>query len=42
MKSSMWRGLACGLALLAATMVLLANLITDIAYAFVDPRVRYE
>ena len=31
-----------GVALMAAVLVLSANLITDIAYAFVDPRVRYE
>jgi peptide/nickel transport system permease protein len=31
-----------GVALIAATLVLLANLITDIAYAVVDPRVRYQ
>ena len=30
-----------GIALLTATIVLLANLLTDIAYAFVDPRIRY-
>jgi peptide/nickel transport system permease protein len=30
-----------GVALLTATIVLLANLFTDIAYAFVDPRIRY-
>ncbi len=31
-----------GIALMAATMVLLANLLTDIAYAVADPRIRYE
>jgi peptide/nickel transport system permease protein len=31
-----------GIALMAATAVLLANLVTDIAYAVVDPRIRYE
>jgi peptide/nickel transport system permease protein len=31
-----------GIALMAATAVLLANLFTDIAYAVVDPRIRYE
>jgi peptide/nickel transport system permease protein len=30
-----------GVALMTATIVLLANLLTDIAYAFVDPRIRY-
>ena len=33
--------LQMGMALMVATMVLLANLLTDIAYVFVDPRVRY-
>ena len=31
-----------GMALITATMVLFANLVTDITYAFVDPRIRYE
>ena len=31
-----------GIALMAATVVLLANLLTDIAYALADPRIRYE
>jgi peptide/nickel transport system permease protein len=31
-----------GIALMAATVVLLANLLTDIAYAIADPRIRYE
>jgi peptide/nickel transport system permease protein len=31
-----------GIALMAAVAVLMANLITDIAYAIVDPRIRYE
>ena len=31
-----------GMALVTSTMILLANLITDVAYAFVDPRIRYE
>jgi ABC-type dipeptide/oligopeptide/nickel transport system permease component len=31
-----------GIALMAATVVLLANLFTDIAYAIADPRIRYE
>jgi peptide/nickel transport system permease protein len=31
-----------GIALMAAVAVLLANLITDIAYALVDPRIRYD
>jgi peptide/nickel transport system permease protein len=34
--------LQMGMALMVATMVMLANLIADIAYVFVDPRVRYE
>lgn len=34
--------LQIGIALLTATMVLMANLITDIAYAVVDPRIRYD
>jgi len=31
-----------GIALMAAVAVLLANLLTDIAYALVDPRIRYD
>jgi peptide/nickel transport system permease protein len=31
-----------GIALMAATVVLLANLLTDLAYALADPRIRYE
>lgn len=31
-----------GILLIAAIMILVANLITDIAYAFVDPRIRYD
>jgi peptide/nickel transport system permease protein len=31
-----------GIALMAAIAVLLANLLTDLAYGFVDPRIRYE
>jgi peptide/nickel transport system permease protein len=31
-----------GIALLSAVAVLLANLLTDIAYALVDPRIRYD
>jgi len=31
-----------GMALVTSTMVLLANLVTDVAYAFADPRIRYE
>lgn len=34
--------LQMGIALLAAVAVLLANLLTDVAYAFVDPRIRYD
>jgi ABC-type dipeptide/oligopeptide/nickel transport system permease component len=31
-----------GIALMAAVAVLLANLLTDIAYSLVDPRIRYD
>ncbi len=31
-----------GLSIIIALMVLLANLCADIAYAIVDPRIRYE
>jgi len=31
-----------GLAMIIAIMVLLANLIADIAYAIADPRIRYD
>jgi peptide/nickel transport system permease protein len=31
-----------GIALMAATIVLLANLFTDVAYGLVDPRIRHE
>jgi peptide/nickel transport system permease protein len=34
--------LQIGIALMAATAVLLANLLTDVAYAMVDPRIRYD
>jgi len=34
--------LVMGMALITSAMVLLANLITDITYAFVDPRIRYD
>jgi len=34
--------LQMGIALLSAVAVLLANLLTDIAYALVDPRIRYD
>ncbi len=34
--------LIMGISLLVATTVLLANLLTDIAYAFADPRIRYQ
>ena len=40
--SLLLQGTSIGVALMVATLILLANLITDIAYAFVDPRVRYE
>ena len=31
-----------GLSLVVAIFVLLANLVTDVAYAVVDPRIRYS
>ena len=31
-----------GLALISAIIVLVSNLLTDIVYAFIDPRIRYE
>jgi peptide/nickel transport system permease protein len=31
-----------GMTLIVSTMVLLSNLLTDIGYAFLDPRIRYE
>ena len=31
-----------GMALITSVMVLAANLLTDVVYAFVDPRIRYE
>lgn len=34
--------LQLGITLMSATIVLLANLITDITYGIVDPRIRYE
>ena len=34
--------LIMGMTLFLAVMILLANLITDVVYAFVDPRIRYE
>jgi len=34
--------LQMGIALLSAVAVLLANLVTDLAYALVDPRIRYD
>lgn len=34
--------LILGLTLILATVVLLANLVTDVAYALVDPRIRYQ
>jgi peptide/nickel transport system permease protein len=30
-----------GIALLAAALIMLANLLTDVAYLFIDPRIRY-
>jgi peptide/nickel transport system permease protein len=34
--------LIMGIILITATAVLLANLMTDITYALIDPRIRYE
>ena len=34
--------LVMGLILILAIMILLVNLLTDVAYALVDPRVRYD
>lgn len=34
--------LQMGIALMSAVAVLLANLLTDVVYAFVDPRIRYD
>jgi peptide/nickel transport system permease protein len=34
--------LQMGIALLSAVAVLIANLLTDLTYAFVDPRIRYD
>jgi peptide/nickel transport system permease protein len=31
-----------GLNMVSATLILFANLFTDIAYAVIDPRVRYD
>ena len=31
-----------GIILITGTAVLVANIIADVAYAYVDPRVRYE
>ena len=31
-----------GLSLVVAIFVLIANLVTDVAYAVVDPRIRYS
>jgi peptide/nickel transport system permease protein len=31
-----------GYVLLSATVVLLANLLVDVVYAWLDPRIRYE
>ena len=33
--------LIMGMTFIIATVILLANLITDVAYAFIDPRIRY-
>jgi oligopeptide transport system permease protein len=35
-------GLIMGIALFYATVIVAANLIVDVAYAFLDPRIRYE
>lgn len=34
--------LIVGMNLIVAVMVVIANLVTDVAYAFVDPRIRYD
>jgi peptide/nickel transport system permease protein len=34
--------LIMGISLVVGITVLLANLLTDIAYAFADPRIRYQ
>jgi len=34
--------LIMGMTLVLAVMIMLANLITDVVYAFVDPRIRYD
>jgi peptide/nickel transport system permease protein len=34
--------LIMGLILVLAIIILLANLLTDVAYAIIDPRIRYE
>jgi len=31
-----------GMTLILAVVILLANLVTDIAYGLVDPRIRYD
>ncbi|MGQ0743243.1 MAG: ABC transporter permease [Acidimicrobiales bacterium] len=36
------RPLVLGLVLLVGTSVILANLVTDLVYAWIDPRIRYE
>lgn len=33
--------LIMGITLVLATVILLANLLTDVAYAVIDPRIRY-
>jgi peptide/nickel transport system permease protein len=33
--------LIMGMTLVLATVILLANLLTDLAYAIIDPRIRY-
>ena len=33
--------LIMGITILLATVVLVANLVTDVAYGFADPRIRY-
>jgi peptide/nickel transport system permease protein len=31
-----------GVTMLTATFVIVGNFVTDIAYAYIDPRIRYE
>ena len=41
-RTFLFLGLVLGMALVTSTMVLVANLVTDVAYAFADPRIRYD